>query len=360
MSFEKALNQIADVIDYAKNKIGFECVEYTLEDATSVPFDRMIEVCKTAERAGVDVLRIPDTKGQIEFDDFREMIEKLVKNVDTPIDVHCHNDRGLAVANAIAGLKAGATGVHVSVLGLGERCGITDLVTLVETLESVHHVNTGVNFKKIPSLYDYVSAVSGIAIPPSFPIVGVFARTHKAGTHQKAVLHCPDTYETIDWAKYGLEREYEFGAMQARELTEKLLEGVEVGAEVKEEIDRRIREVSMERGRPLSRAEVWRIAESVGVKLELSYKASFPQDAKIFIKVRPGCDELNLIKNVMKKFLEYKIPAKISVMVGEYDMLVDVRGIKSPQDLDSITREIRRENKDIMETSTSIVLDKYE
>jgi len=361
MSYEEALRKIGDIISYAKNKVGFEIVVYTLEDATSLDFEKTIEIGKVAEEAGVDFLKIPDTKGQVDFDNFRALISRLVKEVRIPVDLHCHNDRGLAVANSISGLKAGATGVNAAVLGLGERCGIADLATVVENLETLYGVDTGVDFKVLPRLYEYVSAVSGIPIPPGHPIVGLFAHTHKAGTHQKAVLQAPDTYETIDWSKYGLEREYEFGAMQSKELIDKLLESYTLSAEVKNHIVEAIRDLSMMKGRPLRLPEVWRIiAEETGLSLvSKSTLEGGLGDAVVFLRVRPSCDEQDLIKLIRKEFMKHTIPVRVRDITGDWDFIVDAKGVTSLEQLDEITGHIRKGNKDILETSTSIVFDEY-
>ncbi len=361
LSYQKALERVVDTVKYAKEELGFELVEYAAEDATSTPIERLIEVSRVAWEAGVDVVRIPDTKGQMHPEKFKKLMETLTENVKVPFDVHCHNDRGLAVANSIAGLEGGATGVHVSVMGLGERCGIADMATLLDNLETFYGVETKVNFKEMPKLYHYVSAVSGIPIPPNLPIHGMFARIHKAGTHQKSVLRCPETYETINWEKYGLKREFEFGAMQSKELIEMFLEGQNVSEDVKRRIVERIRDFSMVRGRPLRRVEVLRIIhEETGISPSLlSHVGDEEIDALIFIKVKPSCDELDLIKSIRKIFMEYAVPVRIRDIAGNWDFVLDVKGVKNPKLLDQITREIRLKSRDIIETSTSMVFDEY-
>ena len=361
LSYEAALKRIYETIYYAKNKLGFDFVGYTAEDATSTPIERLIDVAKVAVEAGADVIRIPDTKGQAFPEDFKFLIKTLVENIDAEFDVHCHNDRGLALANTLAGLEGGATGAHVSVMGIGERCGITDLALLAENLETFYNIRTGVNFKGIPKLYSYVSAVSGIPIPPNLPIIGIFSRTHKAGTHQKSVLRCPETYETINWEKYGLERVFEFGAMQSKELINMLLANFDVSLEVKNRIVEKIRDISSSRGRPLRQPEVLRIiSEETGFpEIILSKSESESIDAIIFIKVKPSCDELTLIKNVTKLFMKYSVPVRIRDIAGNWDFILDVKDVKNAKLLDQITRELRMENVDIIETSTSIVFDEY-
>ena len=361
VTYEKALQIIAETIEFARRDLGFKMVQYTVEDATSLPVERLIEVSRVAEEAGANVVRVPDTKGQAEPESFRATISALTSNIRTPVDVHCHNDRGLALANAIEGLKGGATGVHVSVAGLGERVGIVDLAVLADNLETFYGVDTGVNFREIPRLYSYVAAVSGVSIPPNFPILGSFARIHKAGIHQRAVLKDPSTYETIDWSKYGLEREFEFGAMQSKRLVELLLGDYNLPEEVKEAIVEEIREQSMAKGRPLKKAEVKRlIEEKTGITVtNRFFKAGEEIDALIFLKVKPACDELTLIKSIRECFLKYGIPIRIRDIAGNWDFIIDAKNIPDPKLLDKITGEIRRRNKDVLETSTSIVFDEY-
>jgi len=354
LSYEAALRRIAEVITYAKNSVGFEFVEYTLEDATSLPIDKVIQVGEVARDAGADVLKVPDTKGQMDFDNFKALVSTLARELHVALDLHCHNDRGLAVANSIAGLKAGATGVNTTVLGLGERCGIADLATLAEDLESLYHVETGVDFRRLPELYAFVSAASGIPPSPGAPVMGPFARVHKAGPHQKAVLRSPVTYETIDWSRYGLEREYEFGAMQSKELLAGIPDEKRAG------VMEAIRRLSMEKGRPLRAPEVYRLLEEIaGIKSGAVSKANGSTGAVVFLRVRPSCDELSLVKAVRKEFMRHSIPVRIRDITGEWDFLLDAWGVASPEQLDEITDHIRRGNKDILETSTSIVFDEY-
>lgn len=360
LSYEDALKRIRDVIKYAKDEVGFEFVEYTLEDATSLPLEKTIEVSKCAEEAGVDMVKIPDTKGQANPAGFEEIIAKLVDEIDVPVDLHCHNDRSLAVANSLAGLEGGARSVNVAVMGIGERCGIADLATVVENLEGLYGVETKVDFKRLPELYAYVSAVTGTAIPSSAPILGLYARTHKAGTHQKAVLHDPETYETINWSKYGLEREYEFGAMQSKELVDRLMEGCEMSDDLKKRVVDHIRDVSMHKGRPLRRQEVWHLIESeAGVRVNTSADPADSINAMVFMKVKPSCDEADLVKAVRKAFLAESVPITIMDVTGDWDFIIDARGVRTFEQLDRLTDRIRRENSDILETSTSIVFDEY-
>jgi 2-isopropylmalate synthase len=356
LSYEAALDRIRDVIRYAKDTIGFDRVEYTLEDATSMPIERIIEVAKVAEEAGVDVVKIPDTKGQADPWSFYEIISKLVESISIPVDVHCHNDRGLAIANSIAALKAGARYVNVAVMGLGERCGIADMAALVENLETLYGVDTGVDFKMIPKLYRYVSAITGIPIHPQHPIVGRFARIHKAGTHQKTVLKAPDAYETIDWSKYGLQREYEFGAMQSKELVSYLLEGFDIPDDRKLAVIEEIRHRSMRFKRSLRISEVWRIIEEkIGISMKIRDEYL---DAIIFVKTKPSADEESFLRMLREYLLEADLTWTIYEVTGLWDYIVYLKDVKGNPQLDEVTSKIRRMPA-VIDTSTSIVFEEY-
>ncbi len=143
-------------------------------------------------------------------------------------------------------------------------------------------------------------------------------------------------------------------------LVDLLLQGFSVPEELKKAIVEEIREISVSKGRPLKRAEVRRlIEEKTGINLEDRIAVGGEVDALIFLKVKPSCDELTLIKNIRQKFLSYGYPVIIRDIAGGWDFVIDVRGIRNPAILDKITGEIRRENREILETSTSIVFDEY-
>jgi methanogen homocitrate synthase len=351
LSFKDAINKISEAIRYAKNKVGFEYVEYSLEDATSLPLKDVILISKIAEESEADAIKIADTKGQTSPEAFKTLIKQLKEKVSVDITVHCHNDRGLAVINTIEGLMGGATGIDVSVLGLGERCGIADLAITLENLESLYGVNTGVDFKGIPELYEYVSAASGIQIPPQHPVVGAFARIHKAGTHQKAVLKKHETYETINWSKYGLKSEYELGGMQSDEL----LNRYNLAKELKSKTVQIIRKTSIEKRRPLTSYEVSKIIERItGFPLSPQPQS---YDVIAFIKTKQAFDELEFLKKVRMKFTEHKIPIKIRKISGYCDFIVEANHVRNLQVFKDIIFDLAKKGN--FEVNLSIVNDEY-
>jgi isopropylmalate/homocitrate/citramalate synthase len=230
------------------------------------------------------------------------------------------------------------------------------MAALVENLETLYGVDTGVDFKMIPKLYRYISAITGIPIHPQHPIVGRFARIHKAGTHQKTVLKAPDAYETIDWSKYGLQREYEFGAMQSKELVSYLLEGFDIPDDRKLAVVEEIRHRSMRFKRSLRISEVWRIIEEkIGISMKIRDEYF---DAIIFVKTKPSADEESFLRMLREYLLEADLTWTIYEVTGLWDYIVYLKDVKGNPQLDEVTSKIRRMPA-VIDTSTSIVFEEY-
>ncbi|MCD6451992.1 MAG: 2-isopropylmalate synthase [Acidobacteria bacterium] len=212
-SLKEAIDQITTVISYAKEKKPDLTVRYTPEDAVRSPFENVITAAAEAARAGADVISIADTTGYIipgsknnMYDYIKKLRDELDKNGVSPkIAVHCHNDRGLALANALDGYRAGAEIIDASVLGLGERAGIVDLASLLVVLTQDFGEEKELNLKKIPELYRMVSRYSGVEIPVNLPITGRNAFTHCAGVHTQAAIRNPLHYQSLDPAVVGRE-----------------------------------------------------------------------------------------------------------------------------------------------------------
>lgn len=162
---------------------------------------RAIELAKELK---VDRISVADTTGGTHPLRFYTLVKKVV-NFGIPVNVHCHNDLGLALANAIMGIEGGATVVDATVNGLGERAGIVDLAQIVTVL----YYHYGVKKYRLDKLYEIsrmVSEITGIALQPNYPIVGENAFTHKAGLHVSAVLKDPRFYEFLPAEVFGRER----------------------------------------------------------------------------------------------------------------------------------------------------------
>jgi 2-isopropylmalate synthase len=205
-NLNQALQQISDVITYARTQNPDLTIRYTPEDAVRSPFENVVNAAAAAVTAGANIISIADTTGFMipgtknnMFDYVQRLKSKLAQeNLNPMIAVHCHNDRGLALANALDGIRGGAEIIDASVLGLGERAGIVDLATLLAILVQDFHAATRFNLKRIPDLYRLVSKYSRVPVPVNFPVTGENAFTHCAGVHTQAALKNPLHYQSLD------------------------------------------------------------------------------------------------------------------------------------------------------------------
>jgi 2-isopropylmalate synthase len=184
-------------------------VEFSPQDATRTPLDFMIEVLQTAVDAGATTLNIPDTVGYGIPWDFGALIQYVRREVkgDYVTSTHCHNDLGLAVANSLAGIQAGARQVEVCVNGLGERAGNAALEEVVMALairpDQFDGLETGVHTEELARTSRLVSRLTGYPIQYNKAVVGRNAFAHESGIHQHGVLAERTTYEIIDAASVG-------------------------------------------------------------------------------------------------------------------------------------------------------------
>jgi 2-isopropylmalate synthase len=201
-----AVDQIAKVIEYARKANPNLLIRYTPEDTVRSKFENVVSASVAAVNAGADIISIADTTGFMIpgtknnfYDYVNNLKETLAKNNCNPqIAVHCHNDRGLALANALDAVRAGADIVDASVLGLGERAGIVDLAQLIIALMDIDSESTHWNASKLMELYQLVSRYSQIPVPAHFPVMGKNAFTHCAGVHTHAAIKNPLHYQSLD------------------------------------------------------------------------------------------------------------------------------------------------------------------
>jgi len=190
---ENAIDQIINAIEYAKDH-GLK-VRYTPEDATRTEYDSLIKASKAAIDAGANRISIADTVGAMTPIKIYTLVKKLKVDLNIKLNVHCHNDLGLATANSLAAYEAGATLIDVTVNGIGERVGITRLSEICLALNCFYQVINDWKLEKLTHISKIVSEYSGINIPPNAPIVGENTFVHNAGLHVSAVLNNPNHYE---------------------------------------------------------------------------------------------------------------------------------------------------------------------
>jgi 2-isopropylmalate synthase len=199
---EQCLEQAVEAVTYARTLV--DEVEFSPEDAlrTDLPF--LCRVVEAVIAAGARIVNIPDTVGYAHPDQIRETIGTLFRTVkgieDIVVSVHCHNDLGLAVANSLAAIEAGARQVECTVNGIGERAGNTALEEIVMALVVRHDAypyETSINTREIHRTSQLLSFLTGIHPQPNKAIVGKNAFAHESGIHQDGVIKDPSTYEIM-------------------------------------------------------------------------------------------------------------------------------------------------------------------
>ncbi len=203
MTRDEVLTRVREMVSYARSLCAD--VEFSPEDAGRSDPQFLYQVLGEAIKAGLCALNIPDTVGYTTPDEFGALIAGIIKN--TPgmhegitVSVHTHDDLGLATANALAGIKAGARQAEVTINGIGERAGNTSLEEVVMALKTRHPVfglETGIDTTQIARVSKLVSNYTGIVVQPNKAIVGANAFAHEAGIHQDGMLKHNLTYEIM-------------------------------------------------------------------------------------------------------------------------------------------------------------------
>src|SRR5580700_5664093 len=202
MTRDAVLARVADTVGYAKSFC--EDVEFSPEDATRSDRAFLYEALGAAIRAGATTLNIPDTVGYTTPDKFGSLIRGIRENVpgveNVVLSTHCHDDLGMATANALAGILAGARQAEVTINGIGERAGNTSLeevVMALATRTAKFDLRTGIDTTQLFRLSRLVSTVTGMVVQPNKAIVGANAFAHESGIHQDGMLKHQQTYEIM-------------------------------------------------------------------------------------------------------------------------------------------------------------------
>lgn len=195
MNREQVLEKAAWAVDYAK-KHGIQ-VEFSAEDATRSDRTFLNQVFKAVANAGVDRLDIPDTVGFATPQYIEQIVKDVQTNTELPISMHCHNDFGLAVANSISGINAGAACAHVTINGLGERAGNASLEEFVMALQCLYGRKHNVKTELLYETSRFISNTMGIIVQPNKAIIGENAFGHESGIHTHGIINNPLTYEPI-------------------------------------------------------------------------------------------------------------------------------------------------------------------
>ncbi len=248
ISREEAKIRALEVVDYIKSH-GLKS-RFTMEDASRTDPEFLLDMCKEMNQKGIERISIPDTVGIMRPRGMYNLVKLVYDHIDTSktsLDVHCHNDVGLALSNALAGCDAGADQIHTTIDGLGERTGIPTLAETAVALNLIYKSNNNFRLHMLKDLSRTISDYTNIPIHESKPLVGDSSYKHKAGTHLAAILRNPSAYEIIEPKLVGNRRKIVFGELSGKNGSAYLLSllGLDSTKENSESLARGLKELRM-------------------------------------------------------------------------------------------------------------------
>jgi len=258
---EEVLEQAVDCTEYAVDH-GL-LVELSAEDSTRSDMEFLKRVFNEGIAAGAERICACDTVGILTPERSYEFYGEL-SELGAPLSVHCHNDFGLAVANSLAGLRAGASEVHATINGIGERAGNAALEEVVVALKSLYNVDTNINIEMLYETSRMVARMTGVYLQPNKAIVGENAFAHESGIHADGVLKKAETYEPITPEMVGHRRRFVMGKhIGTHALRQRLDElGMKVDEDKLMEIFRRVKSLG-DMGKCVTDVDLQAIAEDV-------------------------------------------------------------------------------------------------
>lgn len=248
ISREEAKIRALEVVDYIKSH-GLKS-RFTMEDASRTDPEFLLDMCKEMNQRGIERISIPDTVGIMRPRGMYNLVKLVYDHIDkskTSLDVHCHNDVGLALSNALSGCDAGADQIHTTIDGLGERTGIPTLAETAVALNLIYKSNNNFRLHMLKDLSRTISDYTSIPIHESKPLVGDSSYKHKAGTHLAAILRNPSAYEIIEPKLVGNRRKIVFGELSGKNGSAYLLSllGLDSTKENSESLAKGLKELRM-------------------------------------------------------------------------------------------------------------------
>jgi len=245
------IRSIQECVAFAKEHGVY--VSVNAEDASRTELAFLIEYAQAAKAEGADRLRFCDTIGVMEPFRTYEVVKAVHDIVGIEIEMHTHNDFGMAVANAIAGIHAGATWVNATVAGLGERAGNAALEEVVMALKYIEGMETGIDTTRFREIGEYVMKAAGRQIPAWKSVIGTNMFAHESGIHADGVIKNPKTYEVFAPGEVGLERQIVIGKHSGSKSIEMKFHeyGIELTKEEASELLPRVRTMAIELKRAL-------------------------------------------------------------------------------------------------------------
>ncbi|AFZ17186.1 homocitrate synthase [Allocoleopsis franciscana] len=250
------LERLQETIDFALEQGLF--VSVGGEDSSRADENFLLDVALLAQEWGASRFRFCDTVGILDPFTTYTKVRKLVDSLSIPVEMHTHNDLGLATANALAGIKAGAKSVNTTVNGLGERAGNAALEEVVMALKRIYGIHAGIDTRRLLELSQMVVRASGCAVPPWKAVVGENTFVHESGIHAAGVLKNPITYEPFAPEEVGWERRLVVGKHSGRHLVSNVLQqhGVTLEKEETQYVLDAVRHLSVQVKRSLTVEEL--------------------------------------------------------------------------------------------------------
>lgn len=375
---DQVLSATVDSVEYIK-KHGVTC-EFSPMDATRSEIEFLKRVCKTAENAGADRINIPDTVGVMIPQTMRKLIEDLKTVVRVPISVHCHDDFGMAVANSLAGVEAGATQVHATINGLGERAGNAALEEVVMALHMIYKRKTSINTRLLYGTSRLVTRLTGISMQPNKAIVGENAFAHESGIHTRGVAVKPLTFEPIKPELVGRRRRLTAGKLAGtRGIKADLGDaGIRPTEAQLKEIVKRVKELG-DKGKRVTDADLMSIAGAVmgevieeekiidlrdlavvtGIRVIPTASVKLVMDGKEYVAAETGVGPVDATIKALQKLTHSLVNVRLSeyrleALTGGSDAVAEV--IIKVEDKDGNIVSARAAREDIVMASVEAMI----
>lgn len=220
------VERAVDLVHLAKDRGAF--VSISAEDVGRTDLGFLQEYAGRVSDAGADRLRLSDTIGILTPEEYGRRVEAVVSTAPIDVQCHCHNDFGLAVANTLAGLRAGARYFHVCVNGIGERAGMPDLAQVVMALRELYGRDLGIDTPQLTRLSALVALEAAAPLPPWTPVVGRNVFAHESGIHSNGMLKDSKSFEPMSPEAVGGERRIVIGKHSGRAAIGHVLESLQI------------------------------------------------------------------------------------------------------------------------------------
>lgn len=256
------LQRLRESIQFAREH-GME-ISVGGEDSSRADPIFLLEVASFAQSLGAFRFRFCDTVGILDPMTTHQRVKQLVQFLRIPVEMHTHNDLGLATANALAGIQAGATSVNTTVNGLGERAGNAALEEVVMALKRIYNMETGIETRQLLELSRLVAQASNCPVQPWKAVVGENTFAHESGLHAHSVLQNPKTYEPFDPAEVGWEHRTVVGKHSGRHQLAHILSqhGIILNPDETQQVLQAVRDRSTQFKRSLTTSELLELASN--------------------------------------------------------------------------------------------------